>query len=73
MRKATKDRTLVAIVLWIKELTEYLYQQEAGFLLTSGDLLDTCCMFRKVEANQIKPQHIDSYLMKRESSCATLS
>jgi hypothetical protein len=27
----TKDRPLVAIVLWIKELTEYLYQQEAGF------------------------------------------
>ena len=25
-RKATKDRTLVAIFLWIKELTEYLYQ-----------------------------------------------
>jgi hypothetical protein len=37
MRKATKDQTLVAVVLWIKELTEYLYQQEAGFLLTSGE------------------------------------
>jgi len=23
---ATKDRTLVAIILWIKELTEYRYQ-----------------------------------------------
>jgi len=26
MRMATKDRTLVAIVLWINERTEYLYQ-----------------------------------------------
>jgi len=28
----------VATVLWIKGLTEYLCQQEAGSLLTSGDL-----------------------------------
>ena len=35
---ATKDRTLVAIVLFSKELTEYVYQQEAGFLLRSRDI-----------------------------------
>jgi hypothetical protein len=34
---ATKDRTLVAIVLCIKELTEYLYQKEVDFPLTSRD------------------------------------
>lgn len=27
MRKTTKDLTLVAIILWIKELPKYLYQQ----------------------------------------------
>jgi hypothetical protein len=35
---ATKDRTLVAIVLWIKVLPEYLYQKEAVFLLGSRGL-----------------------------------
>jgi hypothetical protein len=29
MRKATKDQLLVAIILRIKKLPEYLYQQEA--------------------------------------------
>jgi len=38
IKKATKDRTLVAIVFCIKELPEYLYQQEAVFLLKSRDL-----------------------------------
>jgi hypothetical protein len=63
----------VAFSLRIKELPKCLYQKETVFLLGSRGLLDTSCMSRKVEANQIKPQHIDSYLMKRESSCATLS
>ena len=27
MRKATKELTLVAIILWINKLPEYLYQQ----------------------------------------------
>jgi hypothetical protein len=35
---ATKDRTLVAIILCAKELTEYLYQKEVVFLLVSRDL-----------------------------------
>ena len=26
LEKATKEHTLMAIILWIKELTEYLYQ-----------------------------------------------
>jgi hypothetical protein len=34
---ATKDRTLVVRDLWIKELPEYLYQQEADFLLRSRE------------------------------------
>ena len=38
IRKATKDPTLVAIVLCIKELTEYLYKQEAVFLLGSREI-----------------------------------
>ncbi len=37
-KMATKDRTLVAIILCAKELTEYLYQKEVVFLLASRDL-----------------------------------
>jgi len=37
-KTATKDRTLVAIIVCVKELTEYLYQQEAGFRLRSRDI-----------------------------------
>ena len=36
-KTATKDRSLVAIILCVKALTEYLYQQEADFRLTSRD------------------------------------
>jgi hypothetical protein len=36
----TKDRTLAAIILWIKELPKCLYQKGADFLLTSRDLLE---------------------------------
>ena len=36
--KATKDRTLVAIFLWIKESPKCLYQQEAVFRLTRRDI-----------------------------------
>jgi len=35
---ATKDRTLVAIALCIKEFTKYLYQKEVDFSLTSRAL-----------------------------------
>ena len=34
---ATKDRTLVAINLWVNKLTEYLYQKEVSFLLGNRD------------------------------------
>jgi hypothetical protein len=34
----TKDRTLVAISLWVSQLPGNLYQQDAGFLLRSRGL-----------------------------------
>jgi hypothetical protein len=34
-KMATKDRTLVAISLWVSQLPENLYQKDAGFLLRS--------------------------------------
>jgi len=37
-KTASKDRTLVAIALCIKELPKYLYQKEAVFLLRSRDI-----------------------------------
>jgi hypothetical protein len=37
-KTATKERILVAKVLWIKELPKYIYQKEASFPLTSRDL-----------------------------------
>ena len=36
--KRPPDDDPVALILWIKELTEYLYQQEAVFLIVSRDL-----------------------------------
>jgi len=37
IKKATKDRTLVAINLWANQLPEYLYQQVADLYLISRD------------------------------------
>ena len=51
-KMATKDLTLAAIVLCIKELTKYLYQQEACFRLRSRDLLETKCLSINASANQ---------------------
>jgi hypothetical protein len=37
-KKATKDRTLVAIIYRIKELPKCLYQQEAVFRLINREI-----------------------------------
>jgi hypothetical protein len=51
----------VAIVLCVKELTEYLYQQEAGFCLRSLDLQDSGLELRTSNTPQVESKRSYSY------------